>query len=131
MNDNFSLRIMIRTGNKKLLGAVPPWGAMNFFESPFENDEDDSTVGQEFDLDHDDISEKPELDMRSLGRDLPSHNPSTRGSTNGGQNGFGDVDPSAMEELMGLMNGGQPDPVRIRRILKANPSLQAMMEQVD
>jgi hypothetical protein len=45
--------------------------------------------------------------------------------------GFEDIDPSAIEEMMGMMSGagGMPDPAKLRKLLKSNPALQKMMEQ--
>lgn len=40
-----------------------------------------------------------------------------------------DLDPKVLEQLMGLMSGGMPDPNKLKKLMTQNPALQKMMAQ--
>jgi len=42
--------------------------------------------------------------------------------------GMEDIDPSVIQEMMGMMSGGMPDPAKLKALMKRNPALQKMME---
>ena len=39
-----------------------------------------------------------------------------------------DIDPSVLQEMAGLMQGGMPDPNKLRALMKKNPALKDMVQ---
>lgn len=85
---------------------------------------DDDASGKSFDLDTDALNEgsKP-FETHDMAAALPSLPQPDIADDGEMPPGLEDLDPSALQELISMMQSGVPDPVKLRKFLKANPAL--------